>query len=205
MFGHIMGDDTVRNFGVVIAICGALFVFGGQTFAIWTLGLEDKTADEETTLKFGADQIDVEFSGSDAPDDFSAEYGDDECMPGGCDETEDFFATLKLMFFALIGCGVAIAYFGNSGDLENLPAVAGITAILSIAIMAYTFISLPEAWEEDTEFFETLDEDPTLFVNKERDDEGGDIHLKAMPHIGFFLPVVSLTLGGLLVKPEWMD
>ena len=33
-----MGDDTVRNFGVVIAICGALFVFGGQTFAIWTLG-----------------------------------------------------------------------------------------------------------------------------------------------------------------------
>ena len=197
-----MGDDTVRNFGVVIAICGALFVFGGQTFAIWTLGLDDKTADEEVSLKFGADEMTLEFSGSDMPDDDSIEYEDDDC---GCDETEDFFATLKLMFFALIGCGVAIAYFGNSGDLENLPAVAGITAILSIAIMAYTFISLPEAWEEDTEFFESLDEDPTLFVNKERDDEGGDIHLKAMPHVGFFLPVVSLTLAGLLVKPEWMD
>ena len=47
-----MGDDAVRMFGIVIAICGAMFVFGGETFAIWNLGLEDKTADSEISLKF---------------------------------------------------------------------------------------------------------------------------------------------------------
>ena len=201
-----MGDDAVRMFGIVIAICGAMFVFGGETFAIWNLGLEDKTADSEVSLKFGADEITIEYDGSDVPDDDSVEYGDDDCMPGGCDETEDFFSNLKIMFYGLIALGIGIAYIGNTGEnMDNLPTVAGVTALLSVAIVAYTFISLPEAWEEDTEFFESLDEDPTLFVNKERDDDGGDIHLKAMPHVGFFLPVVSLTLAGLLVKPELMD
>ena len=37
------------------------------------------------------------------------------------------------------------------------------------------------------------------------DDDAGDLHLKAMPHVGYFLPVVSLTLAGLLVRPEWLD
>ena len=43
-----MGDDMIRNFGVVIAICGALFVFGGETFAIWTFSAEMKTDFEDS-------------------------------------------------------------------------------------------------------------------------------------------------------------
>ena len=89
--------------------------------------------------------------------------------------------------------------------MENLPAVAGITALLSVAILAYTFMTLPEAWEEETEMFEEFDEDAGFFKNAESDDEGGDRELKAMPGVGYFLPVVSLTLAGLLVRPELLD
>jgi len=199
-----MGDDTVRNFGVVIAICGALFIFGGTTFAVWTLDLEMKSdfGDSEVKYKFGATEAeyDGKFDGDSESETF--EYEDDDC---NCDDLADFFSNLKLMIYALIGCGIAIAYFGNSGDVENLPAVAGLTAVLSLVILAYTFTALPEAWEEQTEMFEAYDEEPGFFKNAESDDDGGDRQLKAMPGIGFFLPVVSLTLGGLLVKPEWMD
>ena len=196
-----MSDGTIRNFGVVIAICGALFVFGGQTFAIWTFGFE---VDEggAMDMSFSADEMAVEYNEAMGEEDETMEYEDDDC---NCDDMKDFFANLKLMFYALIGCGIAIAYLGNSGDIDNLPAVAGLTAVLSVAILAYTFTGLPEAWEEETEFFEMLDEDPAFYINEEKEQDGVDIHVKAMPYIGFFLPVVSLTLGGLLVKPEWMD
>jgi len=200
-----MGDKTVQNFGIAIAICGALFVFGGQTFAIWTFAIEETIEDDDSELKFtfGANEFEVEYEDDgDSESDDIAYDDDEEC---DCNDLEDFFGNLKLMFYALIGCGVAIAYFGNSGDLENLPAVAGITAVLSVAILAYTFTALPEAFEDETELFESLDEDPFFFVNMEDQRDGADIHLKAMPYVGFFLPVVSLTLGGLLVKPEWMS
>ena len=199
-----MGDDTVRNFGVVIAICGALFIFGGTTFAVWTLDLEMKSdfGDSEVKYKFGATEAeyDGKYSGDSESETF--EYEDDDC---NCDDLADFFSNLKLMIYALIGCGIAIAYFGNSGDVENLPAVAGLTAVLSVAILAYTFTGLPETFEEETEIFEMLDEDPAFYIDEEKKVDGVDIHLKAMPYIGFFLPVVSLTLGGLLVKPDLMD
>jgi len=201
-----MGDATIKNFGVVIAICGALFVFGGQTFAIWSFGLEvdlDDGDESSLTFLFGAEELYLEFDGDDAPDDNDVKYDDDD---EDLDDLEDFFANLKLMFYALIGCGIGLAYIGNSGgNMESIPTIAGVTALLSVVIMAYTFTSLPEAFEEDTEMFENIDEDPSFFVNKERDDDGGDIHLKAMPHVGFFLPVVSLTLAGLLINPRLMD
>jgi len=196
-----MSDGSIRNFGVVIAICGALFVFGGQTFAIWTVGFEvDEGGAWE--MSFSADEMAVEYNEDMGEEDETMEYEDDDC---DCDDIKDFFANLKLMFYALIGCGIAIAYLGNSGDIDNLPAVAGLTAVLSVAILAYTFTGLPETFEEETEIFEMLDEDPAFYIDEEKKVDGVDIHVKAMPYIGFFLPVASLTLGALLVKPEWMD
>ena len=192
------GDEAnyASSFGIIVAICGALFIFGGQTFAIWTFGFEALVDDGGAMdMSFSADEMAVEYNEAMMEEDESIEYGDDDC---NCDDIKDFFANLKLMFYALIGCGIAIALCG----MGNLPAVAGITAVLSVAILAYTFTGLPEAFEDETELFESLDEDPAFFVNAELDD---DVQLKAMPYIGFFLPVVSLTLGGLLVKPEWMD
>ncbi len=200
----IMGDDTIRNFGVVIAICGAIALFGGTTFAVWTFNVESKSdfGDGEFEYKFGVTEVeyDASFDGDSESDSF--EYDSSDC---DCNDLEDFFANLQMMFYALIACGIGLAYLGNSGEMDNVPTLAGVTALLSIAILAYTFMSLPEAWEEETEWFETFDEDPAFFKNAKADDEGGDRELNAMPSVGFFLPVVSLTLAGLLVKPELMD
>ena len=104
-----MGEDMIRNFGVVIAICGALFVFGGETFAIWTFGLEADygSGDEYTVdLKFGADEIAAEYDGDDMPDDESFGYDDDECTVDDdgeyeeCKELGSFFSNLKIMFLS---------------------------------------------------------------------------------------------------------
>lgn len=189
------GDEAnyASSFGIIVAICGALFIFGGQTFAIWTFGFEALVDDGGAMdMSFSADEMAVEYNEAMMEEDESIEYGDDDC---NCDDIKDFFANLKLMFYALIGCGIAIALRG----MGNLPAVAGITAVLSVAILAYTFTGLPEAWEDETEFFEMLDEDPTFYINEEKDLDGVDIHIRAMPYVGFFLPVVSLMLSGYLV------
>jgi len=203
-----MGDDTVRIFGIVIAICGALAIFGGETFVIWSFGLETESdyGDSEIDLKFGTTELhassEFKYDGESESDSDSFPYDDDEC---DCDELKGFFSNLKMMFYGLILFGIAIAYFGNSGDTENLPAVAGITALLSVGILAYTFMTLPGAFEEDTGFFESIDEDEAFFINDEKKDNGANLKVSAMPYVGFFLPVVSLTLAGLLVKPELMD
>ena len=203
-----MGDDTVRNFGIIIIICGILAVFGGETFAIWSFGLETESSfgDSELDFKFGTTELhassEFKYGGESESDSDSFPYDDDEC---DCDELKGFFSNLKMMFYGLILFGIAIAYFGNSGDTENLPAVAGITALLSVGILAYTFMTLPGAFEEDTGFFESIDEDEAFFINDEKKDNGANLKVSAMPYVGFFLPVVSLTLAGLLVKPELMD
>jgi len=203
-----MGDDTVRIFGIVIAICGALAVFGGETFAIWTFNLETESDgyDSEIDIKFGTTELhassEFKYDGESESESESSSYDDDDC---DCDELEGFFSNLKMMFYGLILFGIAIAYFANSGDLENLPTVAGITALLSVGILAYTFTTLPGAFEEDIGFFEDIDEDEAFFINDEKTQDGVDLKVSAMPHVGFFLPVVSLTLAGLLVKPELMD
>ena len=167
-----MGDDTVRIFGIVIAICGALAVFGGETFAIWTFNLETESdfGDSEFEYKFGTTELhgsyEFKSEGDSESESESISYDDDdEC---DCDELKGFFSNLKMMFYGLILFGIAIAYFGNSGDLENLPTVAGITALLSVGILAYTFMTLPGAFEEDTEFFESIDEDEAFFINDEK-------------------------------------
>ena len=190
------GDEAnyASSFGIVVAICGALFVFGGQTFAIWTFGIDAEMDDEKTSLTyaFSADEIYFEFENNEGSEDEGAKYDDEEC---DCNDLKDFFANLKLMFYALIGCGIAIALRG----MGNLPAVAGITAVLSITILAYTFVSLPEAFEDDIGMFEMIEEDATFYMNDEKDVDGANLHTKAMPHIGFFLPVITLTLCSYLI------
>ena len=205
-----MGDDAVRMFGIVIAICGALAIFGGETFAIWSFGLETESdyGDSEIDLKLGTTELhassEFKYDGESESDSDSFPYDDDdEC---DCDELKGFFSNLKMMFYGLIALGIGIAYIGNTGEnMDNLPTVAGVTALLSVGILAYTFMTLPGAFEEDTGFFESIDEDEAFFINDEKKDNGANLKVSAMPYVGFFLPVVSLTLAGLLVKPELMD
>ena len=95
------------------------------------------------------------------------------------------------MFYGLIGFGIVLAYIGNSGEnMENLPAVAGITALLSVAILAYTFMSLPEALEDDTEIFEfledgyELDVETSLFGTEDEKEDGIERSVSWRPELG---------------------
>ena len=101
-----MGDDTVRIFGIVIAICGALAVFGGETFAIWTFNLETESdfGDSEFDFKFGTTEFHAEYEskseGYSESESESISYDDgDEC---DCDGLKGFFSNLKMMFYFVI-------------------------------------------------------------------------------------------------------
>ena len=210
-------EDSVRNLIVGSIVLVLASMYGGDTMGSWFVMNVEVEVDDESMVGFDKyylteTKAELEYDGDDMPDDESFGYDDDECTTDDdgefkeCKELGSFFSNLKMMFYALIVCGIGLAYIGNSGEnMESIPTVAGVTALLSVAILAYTFMTLPEAFEEDTKLFESVDEDPAFFVNAERDDDGGDLHWKAMPHVGYFLPVVSLTLAGLLVRPELLD
>ena len=109
-----MGDDTVRIFGIVIAICGALAVFGGETFAIWTFNLETESdfGDSEFEYKFGTTELhgsyEFKSEGDSESESESISYDDDdEC---DCDELKGFFSNLKMMFYGLILFGIYLLW-----------------------------------------------------------------------------------------------
>ena len=189
-------DDNLRNMGVAIALCGILILFGGMTFAIWSVTSEVNSEffDAETQMKFGVQELEVEFKSDGESESETDDYDD-------AGDVEDFFSNLKILLYVLVICGVALAYMGHSGEkMEFAPKVIVGAALISVVILLYTFVALPNAFEEETEMFEDLDSDAGFYVNDESESEGVEIVIKAMPSIGYFVAVVSLGLAGYLIK-----
>ena len=116
-------------------------------------------------------------------------------------DVEDFFNNLKILLYVLVICGASLAYMGHSGEkMEFAPKVIAGAALVSVIILLYTFVALPNAFEEETELFEDMDSDAGFYVNDESESEGVEIVIKAMPSIGYFVAVVSLGLAGYLIK-----
>ena len=110
-------------------------------------------------------------------------------------------AILKIMLYVLTICGVALAYMGHSGEkMEFAPKVIAVAVLISVIILLYTFISLPAAFEEESEWFEMYDEDPGFYVNEDVDMDGMEVTIKATPGIGYFMAIVSLGICGYLIK-----
>ena len=144
-------------------------------------------------------------------------WTDDDCdtdsdgePQGECKETAGFFTIIKYMVYGLLVCGLALIYIGQTGQMTHmLSALAIFGVLISAGIMAYTFVALPEASLEDDDvedtFFAEFDSDPVFILNvgKEEydDDWETDVksHLRIMPGIAFFVPVVPLTLFGYLI------
>ena len=192
-----MGDDSVRNMGAAIALCGILVLFGGTTFAIWGVSSESSMfgMSSKTEIKMGAQE--AEFI---AEIDGESDSETDEYDGGG--DVESFFNNLKIMLYVLVICGAALAYMGHSGEkMEFVPkAIAGAT-LISVIILLYTFMSLPAAFEEDTDgWFEAFDVDAGFYVNEDKDFDGIEVTVKAMPGIGYFTVIVSLGICGYLIK-----
>ena len=149
----------------------------------------------KTEIKMGAQEVEVR-----AEIDGESESETDEYDGGG--DVESFFSNLRIMLYVLVICGAALAYMGHSGEkMEFAPKVIAAATLISVVILLYTFMSLPEAFEEDTDgWVETYDMDPGFYVNEDKDFEGIEVTLKAMPGIGYFTVIVSLGICGYMVK-----
>ena len=207
-------DDELRNFGIGIAVCAILLLYGGETFAIWNIQIEQDFVDEdiesrEFDIKFGTNEMYVEQpkaltdEGGNGTDSDSWEYDDSDV---DLDEVEDFFSNLKILLYVLLSGGVFIAYMGNTGEkMEFAPRVIGGAVLVSALILLYIFFSLPTAYEKDTDFFDDMDEDPAFFSdNKEKINEDtfleADAETKTTFSLGFFIPLVSAGLAGYLIN-----
>ena len=179
-------DDTLRNFGGAIAVCALLALFGGSTFTWWNVEME---IFGKVEMGYGTNEMYVDIEGG---DDESYEYDDSE-LDGSYDEVGGFMSTLKIMLYALLICGAGLAYMGHSGEkTEHSAKVIAVAGLLSVIILLYVFFSLPSAFEDDTELFDALDEDPSYFFS----DDGFETTFG----LGMLLPLASFGICGYMVK-----
>ena len=203
-------DDELKKLGAAIAVCALLLFFGGETFAVWNVNVETDFVDEdletqEVDIIFGTKEMYVEQPeiDGDGTDSDSWEYDDSDV---DLDEVEDFFSNLKILLYVLLIGGAALGYMGHTGEkMEFAPKVIVGAALVSVLILLYTFFSLPAAYDEDTDFFDDMEEDPAFFSdNKEKIAEGtafeADVHAKTTFSIGFFVSLISLGAAGYLIN-----
>ena len=145
-------DDELKKYGAGIALCAFFVIFAGSTFKIWEVEMtaesEDIDYEYETKYTFDLDEIVLELTDSDGDDfDSDIKYDDSDC---DCSDLESFFGNLKILFYGLLISGCAMAYIGHTGEkTEYTEKAIGAAALFSVIIVAYTFISLPSAFEED--------------------------------------------------------
>ena len=214
-------DDELKKYGAGIALCAFFVLFVGSTFTIWGITAEgeiDDVGKSNYEFKFSIDEgesgFDYKYAQS-FKDDYDvtdeSENGDLEYddLPCNCDELESFFGNLKLLFYGLLISGCAMAYIGHTGEkTEYTEKAIGAAALFSVIIVAYTFISLPNAFEEDFEHHAAFDDlDLPGFYGTEKDtieesedDYQTEIEFKAKPGLGYIAGVVSLGLAGYLIR-----
>ena len=202
-------DEELKKYGAGIALCAFFVIFSGSTFTIWGLEMEGEIEDEwgdsaKSTFEytFSIDEGKVETSYDGETYDSDIEYGESDC---NCDEVESFFGNLKLLFYGLLISGAAMAYIGHTGEkTEYTEKAIGAAALFSVIIVVYTFMSLPDAFEED---WETLTDDTDMpgFYGTETDkttEDGYEVktEVKAKPGLGYIAGVISLGLAGYLIR-----
>lgn len=143
-------------------------MYGGDTTGLWFEIKMEVTESGYVIGKLGSeftlDEVEfvTETRGSD--DTFQKEREDDRHD----DEIEELMVEqIKKLLYVVILAGFAALYFLNNGDQEKgaMACLAmGGAGLLAVTLFALNF---PEALEDDTEVFEMVDEDPSLFGNGE--------------------------------------
>ena len=197
---HYVGaetDDVLRMVGGIIVVCSLLLVFGGETFAWWEV--ETQIRNEETTIGFTFKLGITEFyaEGYQGEKETNA-YSDTEC---NCEGLESLFTNLRIMLLGLICCAGLLAYIGHTGEKKHLvPKLLVGICIISLLTSVYAFYSIPKVYDDETEFFKDIGEDPLFYGNIETELSGNEVDVSVAPSLGFFLPVAALILSIYLIK-----
>ena len=190
-------DEELRNYGAGIAICAFLVLFVGSSFAIWNLELtmESEFMDVDMEYVFDIEEVELEAQYDGEGDDESVKYDDSECE---CSDTESFFGNLKILLYLVLASGAFLAYIGHTGEkTEYVSKVIAAAAAFSVIIALYTFISLPNAWQEDME----LEDMELKFMGSDDDsEEGVEVEAKGSPGLGYIVCLIPLGLSGYLIR-----
>ena len=209
-------DDMIRNMiiGSIVLVLASLY--GGDTLGSWfhvDAEIEDKELGGEIELKaefyLEGYEYEVSVSGDGESEDFDGDvdYDDKDCSSpdwdgaSDCDEMYDLMqGKIQNLLYIVILAGGAALFFLNDGDEEKgsiACLVMGGAGLLAVMLFATGF---PEALDDDTEAFETVDEDPS--VMGDNNDFGEDMfgsdtdsELNWRPGIALALVALSGILG----------
>ena len=206
-------DDMIRNMiiGSIVLVLASLY--GGDTLGSWFHvdgEIEYKDSDYEIEFKaeFYLEGYEYEVGDSDGDDeDGDVDYDDKDCSnpdysgASDCDEMYDLMqGKIQNLLYIVILAGGAALFFLNDGDEEKgsiACLVMGGAGLLAVMLFATGF---PEALDDDTEAFETVDEDPS--VMGDNNDFGEDMfgsdtdsELNWRPGIALALVALSGILG----------
>jgi hypothetical protein len=210
-------DEMSRN--MIIASIGLVLasMYGGDALGSWFYAEGERTQNDgdstEGNVNFNLEGYKYEWKISGHNDDSGGEkldYDDNNCKldssqytnesnnSGDCDELYDLMqGKIKNLLFVVILAGFAALYFLNEGDREKgamACLVMGGAGLLA-AVMFATFF--PDALDDDTEAFETIDEDPALFGDNDdfESDSSWETEVNWRPGFAFALVGLSGLVG----------
>ena len=168
-------DDSIRNMIIGSIVLVLASMYGGDTLGSWfhwekEIDYNDGDSEQSTTefyLEGYKWEYEFDAGGETGYEDDDADsdpdYDDNDCWGGDCDEMADLMqGKIQNLLYVVILAGGAALYFVNDGDQEKgaLACLAmGGAGLLAAGLFALNF---PEAFDDDTEAFELIDEDPSL-------------------------------------------
>ena len=166
-------------------------IFGGNWMGAWFTihSLEDvegSTVSEGVTyFKLGerAFVVEITYDGETEKDTENIDYDDNDCgLAGDCDELDDLMmGKIRVLLYIQLLAGIAVFYFLNTEGVipeknydggEKACLVVGGAGLLALVLFLSSF---PEALEDDSQFFEALDKDPSFLGYKEWEDEDAEM------------------------------
>ena len=186
-----MTNNTLRNLGSVIVLCSLLLLFGSETFAWWHFSMESEEEDSmfgDLDYRFGTNKFFINTEGED--------YSSSPALEG-------VFSVVKILLYLLLLCGAALTYMGQTGNkIEFETETIKGSILITLLIILYVFLLLPQAFEDDKAGFATFVEEPAFFSSSEIStpdygwiDSSGTGHLTTGPSLGWFVPIFIICLS----------
>lgn len=214
-------DDSVRNMVIASIVLVLVAMYGGDTLGSWfhwqkEIDYNDEGMTEETVIEFYLEgtKWESEFESGDSgyediDEDGDPDYDDNDCTGNSdCDELSDLMqGKIQNLLYVIILAGGAALYFVNDGDQEKAALACLAMGGAGLLAAGLFVLSFPEAFNDDTDAFESplddFDEDPSIFGDDSQTtdeenyyyDENVDIDRSWRPGIAFLLVALSGFIG----------